>query len=706
MLFSAGPWAVAGLCANPCEDRLDLLQLIRIAGFVVVLAVLATVLPWPIFVPLALVTAVVPTYLLDRRKRRKYRMIVEGIRSNKIEGFPALASPVGRPVDDVMIESLKDLTAELEKKCYQLVEKNIQLLSLKEISLTIISSLNEPRIVDSVQSFLTQGLGFKELLVGIFSPEIDAFRMYTFRDAYNESLRNENVVRLTDLDGLLRKSVVSRKSILIRDPDMHPIGSLDGKAIFDDSTMHSYLVVPMVKSKFSQNCWKSEDCVLKNRAAAVTDGEGLSDAICPACGRLPVLGVLGVTDGFKAASLSQVDLVSVETLALQISTLLENSQLYTELQKEETFRENVINSMMSGLITIDTDGTILLANEAAERLTGYAADELVGMSSGNLIQGAAGEQGVGPLVRTLHERKKTYQAEAWLVRKDGQKMPIALNTSLLLDEEKRVQGALGAFIDITRIKRMEEKIQHLDKLAALGRFSSSMAHEIRNPLTGIVAGIQYLKRVGGIPEDQNENITFILKEVNRIDRLINDILSVVRTGDLVYHPVHVESIVKSVVTSLKNSADQKSLTLATKFPAHTRPVMIDPDRITQVIINLLKNAIEACDEGGEVSVKVSFPMDVNDVLFDDARNLVIIEIADDGAGFSEEDKSKIFEPFFTTKPNGTGLGLYVTHSIIEQHGGYILVESEQGRGAVFTIYLPVEKVQHGDSSELSHPLGR
>ena len=685
---------------------MDPLQLIRIVLFVAVVAVVAVLLPWPAFVPLALVATAVPVYLLDRRKRLKYKTIAEGIRSNKIEGFPVLPSANGRPIDEVLIESLKDLTAELEKKSYQLVEKNIQLLSLKEISLTIISSLNESRIVDSVQSFLTQGLGFKELLVGIASPEIDSFSIYTFREAFNESFRDENVVKVTDLDGLLSKSVVSRKSILIRDPEMHPVGTINGNPIFGESTMHSYLVVPMVKSKFSQICWKSPGCVLKNRALAVSDTMTLSEAICPACGRLPVLGVIGVTDGFKAASLSQVDLVAVETLALQISTLLENSQLYTELQKEETFRDNIINSMMNGLITVDTAGSILLANEAAERLTGYTAEELEGMSSGDLIRDFSDEQDVGPLVRTLHERKRTYQREAWLIRKDGQKIPIALNTSLLLDEEKQVQGALGAFIDITRIKRMEEKIQHLDKLAALGRFSSSMAHEIRNPLTGIVAGIQYLKRVGGIPEDQDENITFILNEVNRIDRLINDILGVVRTGELVYHPVHVESIIKSAVTSLKDGADRRSVTLTTKFPAHTRPVMIDSDKITQVIINLLKNAIEACGKGGEVSIKVSFPMDVNDVLFDDARNLVIIEIADDGMGFSEDDKSKIFEPFFTTKPDGTGLGLYVTHSIIEQHGGYILVESEPGAGAVFTIYLPVEKVQHGDSSELSHPLGR
>jgi PAS domain S-box-containing protein len=680
-------------------------ELIRVLLFAIFVAVLARLLPWPAFLVIAAVVALVTVYIYDRRRRARYQAIADGARTNRIEGFPVLASPRGRPMDDVMIESLKDLAAELEKKCYQLVEKNIQLLSLKEISLTIISSLNESRIVDSVHGFLSQGLGFKEIFVTIFSPEIEAFRIYTFREAVNELDKRDSVMRMEELDGLLRKSIVTRKSILIRDPEMHPLGTVDGSPVFQDSTMKSYLIVPMVKSKFSQSCWKAPDCVLKSTSLR-PETKTLDEAICPACGRLPVLGVIGVTDGFKAGQLSQVDLVAVETLALQISTLLENSQLYTELQKEETFRDNIINSMMNGLITIDTTGSILLVNEAAEHLTGYSAEELVGTSIDELVQDGVSEQGVGPLVQTLHDRKKRYQSEAWLVRKDGQRLPIVLNTSLLLDEDRRVQGALGAFMDITRIKRMEEKIQHLDKLAALGRFSSSMAHEIRNPLTGIVAGIEYLRRVGGIPDDQTENINFILSEVNRIDRLISDILSVVRTGDLVYHPVQIESVIKSSITSVRDLADAKSVRITAKFPAHTRSVMIDPDRITQVMLNLLRNAIEANPEKGEIRVKVSFPMEMNDVLFDDARNLVIIEIGDDGEGFLEEERGRIFEPFFTTKPEGTGLGLYVTHSIVEQHGGYILVDHEEGRGAVFTIYLPVEKVQHGDSSELSHPLGR
>jgi two-component system sensor histidine kinase HydH len=489
---------------------------------------------------------------------------------------------------------------------------------------------------------------------------------------------------------------------------MHPIGTLGGTDVFADSTMQSYLIVPMVKSKFSTSCQEADQCILKRQIAPTVDLPEVEESVCAGCGKLPVLGMIGVTDGFKAASLSQVDLVAVETLALQISTLLENGRLYGELQAEERFRENVINSMMTGLITVDNKGSVLLANDTAEALTGYAADELKGMNIAWLIQDGPGEETEGPFARTIRSHKTAYQSEAWLVKKGGQRLPIQLNTSLLMDDQKRVRGALGVFNDVTRIKRMEEKILHLDKLAALGRFSSSMAHEIRNPLTGIVAGIQYLNRIGGIPEDQSENIRFILKEVNRIDRLISDILNVVRPGDLVYHPVHVESIITGAITGMQEIAKKKSVRIRAKFPVHTRSVMIDSDRITQVMLNLLKNAVEATDEGGKVTVRVNFPVNtnVNDVLFDDMQNLVIIEVEDEGVGFTEDEKGRIFEPFFTTKAEGTGLGLYVTHSIIEQHGGYIFVESEKGRGSTFTIYLPVEKVQHGDSSEISHPLSR
>jgi signal transduction histidine kinase len=132
---------------------------------------------------------------------------------------------------------------------------------------------------------------------------------------------------------------------------------------------------------------------------------------------------------------------------------------------------------------------------------------------------------------------------------------------------------------------------------------------------------------------------------------------------------------------------------------------VDADRVTQVIINLVKNAIEASTAGGRVRISASFAREAPDVIFDGVGDFAIIRVQDNGLGLTEEDRQRVFEPFFSKKSEGTGLGLYVTHSIVERHGGYIDVESEYGVGSTFSVYLPVKQVHHGDTREVRHPVG-
>jgi len=678
--------------------------IIHFTIYAVGFAFVAVFLPWYIFVPLATAAIYLHLSLVNRKKKQRYQTVLKSIRNIQFEAFDDFGNISGRDIDQMIFESFQQVAAELEKRCFQLVEKNIQLLSLKEIGLTIISSLDEEKIVDSVTTFLSKGLGFKELFVGIFDHDNHAINLYTFREQIGKSSSRKLSVSVGDVEGLLKKAILSKQSLLIKDPDMHPLGQVKDETLFEDSTMESFILVPLLKSTSTQACWESPDCLAKPRSEHSETAQ-LTDK-CSTCHRFPVLGIIGVTDGFKAASLSKVDLVSIETLALQIGTILENTRLYTELKKEEGFRDNVINSMLNCLITIDKSGRIVLANESAEKLTDYSSDELIGMKVDEVFVDGIQDENLNPVMNTLRTGRRNFQREAWIIKKDSTKRPVVLNTSLLLYVAKQVQGVLGVFYDITRIKRMEQKIMHLDKLAALGRFSSSMAHEIRNPLTGIAAGIQYLKRAGSIPDDQMENVTFILDEVNRIDRLIGDIMNVVRIGDLMYENIRIETLLKNCIVAVKDLADQKNVQITTDFPRRSRPVIIDNDRITQVMINLIKNAIEASSEKEDVFIRVSFPEDVSDVLFDDVRDYVIIEVQDHGVGLADDEKQKIFEPFFSTKQTGTGLGLYVSHSIIERHGGYIFVESSPGAGSSFTVYLPVEKVPHGGSNEVSHTSGR
>jgi PAS domain S-box-containing protein len=673
--------------------------------FALALSLLAILLPWWAMVPSAFVLCAIYVVVESVAVRNRYEAVLDGIRKIHGEAIGELANVRPGEVGTAVYKALKEIATELERKNFQLVEKNIQLLSIKEIGLTLVSSLDESKVVDAVINFLSKGLGYRELFVGIFDSDAEAFNLYVFRDTPEGHVHAQVRVPLTDVDGMLRKAVQMHQSILIRDPDMHPVGSVGGSPLFRDSTMSSYIVVPLVKSGATQGCESREDCVLhmtqvRREAASIEHGFR-----CPACDRIPLLGVVGVTDGFKAASLSRVDLVSVETLAVQLSTMLENNRLFAELQQEESFRDNVINSMMNGLITVDERGRVLFANALAEEITGYAQAELRGLRVEDLLVDSPTGTGENPVMRTVRTGRRAYQQEAWLVKKGGGKDPVVLNTTLLLDEKKHPQGALAVFNDITRQKRLEEQIAHLDKLAALGRLSSSIAHEIRNPLTGIAAGIQYLQRAGQVAGSQQENIEFILDEVKRIDRLIGDLMSVVRVSDLIYAETTLEELIQAGVASMAELAKRKAVVVATEFPGEPRPIVVDADRITQVIINLLKNAIEASPVDGGVVVSLSFAPDARDVLFDAVGDFAIIRVRDNGLGLTEEDRQRVFEPFFSKKTGGTGLGLYVTHSIIERHGGYIYVDSEYGVGTTFSVYLPLKQVHHGDSREIGHPVG-
>ena len=679
-----------------------------IAGIIistVVIAVLARFLAWWAFIPATAFLSLMYVWYESHRVRVRYQAVVESIRKLHGDAVGDFADVRPGEVDKAVYKALKEVATALERKNFQLVEKNIQLLSIKEIGLTLVSSLDENKVIDAVINFLSKGLGYRELFIGLFDAEAEAFNIYVFRDTPEGHLHHQARVPLTELDGLLRKAVQMHQSVLIRDPEMHPVGRIGAADPFRDSTMTSYVVVPLVKSGATQGCETRPDCVLqmsqvRREAASIEHGFA-----CPACGKVPVLGVLGVTDGFKAASLSRVDLVSVETLAVQLATMLENNRLFAELQQEERFRDDVINSMMTGLITVDGTGTVLFANHTAERLTGYGQLELKGVPVEKIISDSALGSDENPVMRTLRVGRKAFQQDAWLVKKNGTKDPILVNTSLLLDEKKQPQGVLAVFSDITQQKRMEEQIAHLDKLAALGRFSSSIAHEIRNPLTGIAAGIQYLQRAGKVADSQRENIEFILEEVRRIDRLIGDLMSVVRVSDLIYEEISLESLIRNSVTGMAELAKRKEVTVDVVLPAGSRPVVLDADRITQVLINLIKNAIEASTQGGHVTITASFAREAPDVIFDGVGDFAIIRVQDNGLGLTEEDRQRVFEPFFSKKAGGTGLGLYVTHSIIERHGGYIDVESEYGVGSTFSVYLPVKQVHHGDSREVGHSVG-
>jgi signal transduction histidine kinase len=266
-------------------------------------------------------------------------------------------------------------------------------------------------------------------------------------------------------------------------------------------------------------------------------------------------------------------------------------------------------------------------------------------------------------------------------------VPVRLTISRLRDDSGETYGAIATFLDLTPIKRAEENARQLDRLAALGRFTSSVAHEIRNPLTGIGMGVQHLSRGIGQDPAQQKSVEFILSEIKRLDRIVQELFDVT-------HPRRLDLRARPLLETLQRAHQSLELMLAERrlgvaFDAAPGlpDVPHDADQLQQVFINLIKNAAEAAPAGSTIAVR----------LVPEGRpagkrpgGSVVATVTDQGPGIDEDTSRTLFEPFFTTKPGGTGLGLYISHDIVKRHGGNLTVHSEPGHGATFRVELPLD----------------
>jgi PAS domain S-box-containing protein len=415
---------------------------------------------------------------------------------------------------------------------------------------------------------------------------------------------------------------------------------------------------------------------------------------CWKCSGTPIIGCILATDTDREQPLSKVDLIMLETLGQNLATVLENAQLYEDLRREERFRENVIGGLSNGLLSVGLDGDITLCNSEALRLSGYGESELLGRAGSDLLSDARGRD---PLTEALAGERSPGSLEASLRTADGRTVPIQLTTSLLRDDRGEVYGAIGEFVDLSAIKSMKAKIRHLDKLAAMGRFTSSIAHEIRNPLAGITAGIQYMAK--DMQGDEATHVQFILAEVDRLNRIINDLFSVGRPLELSPRQTDVVDLVERSLRTLETRFRERQVQCAHHTAPDLPAIDLDADRIEQVLINFIQNAIDASPAGSTVTIEERLGSSLDPGGDSADVDSLIIDVRDQGSGISDEEKEKIFEPFYTTKSSGTGLGLYVCHHIVEGHGGQIVVESRQGEGSRFLLCLPMGRSLREGSSE-------
>lgn len=339
--------------------------------------------------------------------------------------------------------------------------------------------------------------------------------------------------------------------------------------------------------------------------------------------------------------------------------------------------ERIVESIRSGLVTTDLQGRIYSFNAAAEEITGYDEADVRGQDA-SIFFGEIKEI-IADSMDTVRVGEASPRFEADCLTADGLRLRLGFSISPLFSENGDTTGTVITFQDLTHIRALEETSRRQDRLAAIGRMAASIAHEIRNPLAAMRGSIQMLRADMEGESSQTELMEIILRESDRLNRIISDFLSYARPRSIIQSKVDVGELLRQTFTLLRHSAEiSEGQTIEEEVPAS--PVLIDADseQLQQVFWNLARNALQAMPTGGTVRATVQ-----------KHHNRLRIAFSDTGRGMSPEQVEHLFEPFSSTT-GGTGLGLSIVYQIIRDHGGTINVRSREEQGTTITIELPGE----------------
>jgi two-component system, NtrC family, nitrogen regulation sensor histidine kinase GlnL len=354
--------------------------------------------------------------------------------------------------------------------------------------------------------------------------------------------------------------------------------------------------------------------------------------------------------------------------------------------------EAVLAGLPDAVIAVDTSLRVVFWNAAAEVLTARSARR----AQGRLVKEvfAPNTSLVSRLGETLATGESRSEADGVLETADGRAVPVSLLTAALFGQDGVVEGAVAVVRDLSRLRQLESEVRRGETLAAAGRMAVGVAHEIRNPLGAIRGAVQLLARELSAEPRFTEYTDVLLKEVDRVNRIIESLLDLGRPVQVRRVPLNLYQMLERVVLLTEESARGAGVTVVRRYDPSLPPILGDEDRLLQVFHNLVRNAIEAMKPGGRLTLttRVSLnPLYGKMDLGGGQRTMVEVALKDDGAGIPVAVRSRIFDPFFTTKERGLGLGLALCHRILEEHRGTIHVESEEGRGTTVTCFLPIAK---------------
>jgi two-component system NtrC family sensor kinase len=425
-------------------------------------------------------------------------------------------------------------------------------------------------------------------------------------------------------------------------------------------------------------------------------------ALCvPVMARDRVLGVLNAAKVRASQPFTEADQELLVLLAAQAAIAIENARLYTSVaQSEARYRALLQHATDSVLLLDDSGCTILDANLALENLSGYSRAELLGMDPGQIFPEVAALMAVAPRNGRGNGGPEAQEIETELRTRAEIGVQVAVSVSTVPHEGQQLRLVIAR--DISERQRLAKQLVQTEKLAALGRLSASLAHEINNPLQAIHNSVHLMLSRPLSEEKRQTYLTMTQDEIERLISIVQRTLDFYRPNRDGMRPVDVNEIIDAVLTLTEGQLHEHRVQVVREGdgPPRLPWVFAVSGHLKQVCFNLIFNAVEAMPEGGELRVRtyVEEPGDDDGAGFvrvggrgasDGGGPWVVIEIADSGAGIPEHELPKIFEPFYTTRFKGTGLGLAVSYSIVEQHHGDMAVRSAPGAGTTFRVRLPI-----------------
>ncbi len=348
----------------------------------------------------------------------------------------------------------------------------------------------------------------------------------------------------------------------------------------------------------------------------------------------------------------------------------------------ESYNENILQSVPSGVLTFNQEKTITTFNTSAGRILNLDPKMALQQSYQGIFE--KNPKLVRVLDRTLEEERDMLRQDCAIEFPDGKKVWLGLSTSLLRDRENKMIGATLVFTDLTEKKMLEEQVELKKRLVMMGEMSAWVAHEFRSYMGTILGFSRLLGKKLEVSDPGQSMIQSIADELSSMEHLISELLSYSKKTIIEPTPIVLTSLLQGIKDQFVKSGKYPNITWILSFEEPFPEIKLDAVLMRQAFTNLVQNALDAMEGEGELKMKG---------FLRSSTKRVQIEISDTGDGISGDALDKVFLPFFTTKTKGTGLGLALVHKIVLSHNGHITVESHKGQGTLFSIILPINRDQ-------------